>query len=60
VWVRLGCSGPQGEALFDLIASRQSRGMMTVINHACHFCFREQARQFEAAISGFIECAGGW
>jgi pimeloyl-ACP methyl ester carboxylesterase len=50
----------QGEALFDLIASRQPQAMMTVINNAGHFCFREQARPFESTISGFIECVDGW
>jgi 2-hydroxy-6-oxonona-2,4-dienedioate hydrolase len=50
----------QGEALFDLIASRQAQAIMTVINHAGHFCFREQSQQFEAAVSGFIECVDGW
>ena len=44
----------QGEIIFNLIAARQKHTHMTVLNHAGHFCFREQPAAFNARLLGFI------
>jgi len=45
----------QGQIIFDLVASRQSEAQMCVLNRAGHFCFREQAAGFNAAVTGFVQ-----
>ncbi len=44
----------QGEIIFNLIAARQKHTQMAVLNHAGHFCFREQPDAFNARLMGFI------
>jgi 2-hydroxy-6-oxonona-2,4-dienedioate hydrolase len=44
----------QGTIMYDLIAARQRRAEMTVLNHAGHFCFREQPVAFNSRLLGFI------
>ena len=44
----------QGEIIYDLIAARQRCTEMAVLNHAGHFCFREQPAAFNARLLGFI------
>ncbi|NKB22154.1 MAG: alpha/beta fold hydrolase [Alphaproteobacteria bacterium] len=44
----------QGEIIYDLIAAHQPRTEMAVLNHAGHFCFREQPQAFNARLMGFI------
>jgi pimeloyl-ACP methyl ester carboxylesterase len=48
----------RGQALFELIAERNPRAEMHVINQAGHFCYREEAETFNHVIKGFVEkCA---
>lgn len=46
----------QGQRLYDLIASTERRSYMHILNRAGHFSMREQADNFNAVLSGFIEC----
>ena len=45
----------RGQYLFDLIAQRTPIAEMHVINHAGHFCYREQPETFNYIIRGFVE-----
>ena len=44
----------QGRALFDMIALREPRAQMHVLNHAGHFSFREQPKAFSGLLRNFI------
>ena len=45
----------RGQYLFELIARRTPMAEMHVINHAGHFCYREQPQTFNHLIRGFVE-----
>ena len=45
----------QGQRLYDLMASTERRTYMHILNRAGHFSMREQADNFNATLSGFIE-----
>ena len=45
----------RGQYLFELIAKRTTMAEMHVINHAGHFCYREQPETFNHVIRGFVE-----
>jgi 2-hydroxy-6-oxonona-2,4-dienedioate hydrolase len=47
----------QGEIIYDLIAAHQRRTELVVLNHAGHFCFREQPAAFNARLLGFVNSA---
>ena len=44
----------QGQIIFDLIAAKQRQTQMCVLNHAGHFCFREQPGLFNSRVSEFV------
>jgi len=44
----------QGQIIFDLIAAKQRQAQMCVLNHAGHFCFREQPGLFNSRVSEFV------
>lgn len=48
----------QGMRLFSLIAKRQARLMMHVVNQAGHFSFRERPDEFNRVVKDFIEGVG--
>lgn len=48
----------QGFTFFDLLARRQSRCQMHVINRSGHFCHREQPRAFNRVAIEFLEGIG--
>ncbi len=45
----------QGYALFDLIAKKERRSQLQIINRAGHHSFREQPRIFNEMLRGFIQ-----
>jgi pimeloyl-ACP methyl ester carboxylesterase len=45
----------RGQYLFEIIAQRTPIAEMHVINHAGHFCYREQPETFNYVIRGFVE-----
>lgn len=45
----------RGQDLFELIAASAPISEMHVINHAGHFCYREQPETFNQVVRGFIE-----
>ena len=45
----------QGRRLYDLIASTERRAYMHILNRAGHFSMREQAENFNASLTGFIQ-----
>lgn len=45
----------QGRRLYDLIASTERRAYMHILNRAGHFSMREQAENFSASLTGFIQ-----
>ena len=49
----------RGQYLFDLIAPRTAMAEMHVINHAGHFCYREQPEAFNQVIRAFVEKVAG-
>lgn len=44
-----------GLDLFDLIAKHQARTLLSVVNKAGHFSFRERPAAFNRAVSGFVK-----
>jgi pimeloyl-ACP methyl ester carboxylesterase len=44
---------PLGLALFDRIAGRTPKAEFHVLNHAGHYCFREQTREFNRLVKAF-------
>jgi 2-hydroxy-6-oxonona-2,4-dienedioate hydrolase len=49
----------RGQYLFELIAQRTPMAEMHVINHAGHFCYREQPETFNHVVRGFVEKVSG-
>jgi 2-hydroxy-6-oxonona-2,4-dienedioate hydrolase len=45
----------RGQYLFEIIAQRTAVAEMHIINHAGHFCYREQPETFNHVIRGFVE-----
>lgn len=45
----------RGQTLFDMIAENTPVAEMHILNHAGHFCYREQPEAFNQAVRGFVE-----
>ncbi|MCY4489303.1 MAG: alpha/beta hydrolase [Deltaproteobacteria bacterium] len=48
----------QGLRLFELLAMRERRSQMHIINRAGHFSYREHPREFNEVLRGFITSQG--
>ncbi|MDE0028593.1 MAG: alpha/beta hydrolase [Deltaproteobacteria bacterium] len=48
----------QGLRLFELLAMRERRSQMHIINRAGHFSYREHPREFNEVVRGFIAAQG--
>jgi 2-hydroxy-6-oxonona-2,4-dienedioate hydrolase len=48
----------RGRALFDIVAAKERRAYFHAINQSGHFVFREQPKQFNEIVIGFLRSIG--